>query len=260
MSSSANLPIQVLVEVVADSVASAVAAERAGAGRIELCCAIGEGGLTPSLGTLAEVVRAVRVPVFAMVRPRRGDFLFDAGEFRAMRRDLDAALAQGAHGIVTGMLDREGRVDRVRTAELVRAAGHAPVTFHRAFDLVPDGDEALEALVDLGIARLLTSGQAATAEQGLPRIAKLVARAAGRLCVMAGAGVRTHNAAALVRGAGVRELHLSASRYDASPMRWPRTGVAMGTQPVLPEDVVRSVDEAEVRGVVRAAAEATLRA
>lgn len=252
MTSAANLPSSVLVEVVADSVATAVAAERAGAHRLELCCAVGEGGLTPSLGTLAEVLHAVHVPVFAMLRPRRGDFLFDDGEFRAMRRDLDLLLHDGARGIVTGALRADGRIDRERTRELVRAAGRVPVTFHRAFDLVPDADEALETLVELGVARVLTSGQAPTAEGGVARIASLVARAGSRIHVMAGAGVRAHNAAAIVRATGVGELHLSASRYEPSAMHWPDTNVAMGTQPVLPETVVRAIDEGEVAGVVRA--------
>lgn len=252
MTSAANLPSPVLVEVVADSVATAIAAERAGAHRLELCCAVGEGGLTPSLGTLVEVLHAVHVPVFAMLRPRRGDFLFDDGEFRAMRRDLDLLLHHGARGIVTGALSADGRIDRERTRELVRAAGRVPVTFHRAFDLVPDADEALDVLVDLGVTRVLTSGQAPTAESGVARIAALVARARSRIHVMAGAGVRARNAAAIVRATGVSELHLSASRYDASAMHWPDANIAMGTQPVLPENVVRAIDEDEVRGVVRA--------
>lgn len=255
MSNGANLPSRVLVEVVVDSVATAIAAERAGASRLELCCAVGEGGLTPSLGTLGEVLEAANVPVFAMLRPRRGDFLFEAGEFRAMRRDLDLLLQHGARGIVTGALRADGSVDRDRVREMVAAAGRVPVTFHRAFDLVPDADAAIETLVDLGVARVLTSGQAPTAERGISRIRAFVARAAGRIVVMAGAGVRARNAAAIVRATGVTELHLSASRYDASAMRWPDASVAMGTQPAQPENVVRAIDEGEVTEVVRAAAD-----
>ena len=249
---------RVLVEVIADSPSGALLAEQAGADRIELCCAVAEGGLTPSLGLLRETLAVVRIPVVAMLRPRRGDFLYAADEFRVMQRDLDVLLQNGAHGIATGALLADGAIDEIRVAELVRAAGSVPVTFHRAFDCVRDPQRALETLVDLGVARLLTSGLAATATAGAARIRALHEQARSRLSIIAGAGVRAHNVAALLVATRVTEVHLSASRFDPSAMQHRNPAVAMGTQPAVDEFSVGATDANEIAGVASAARAATL--
>ncbi len=243
---------EVLVEVVADSAHGAVLAEAAGAHRIELCLAVGEGGLTPSIGLLRSVRAAVRIPVVAMLRPRRGDFLYSQDEFFVMRQDLDLLLQNGANGIVTGCLLPDGAVDCTRMEAIVRAAGRAPVTFHRAFDLVRDQEQTLEELIALKVARVLTSGLCATAPLGASQIRRMREQSRGRIAVIAGAGVRAHNVAQLVSDTGVREVHLSASCFVPSAMAHQVAGVAMGTLPQLAENMLRDTDADEVRAVVAA--------
>jgi copper homeostasis protein len=229
---AANAPF--VVEVAVDSVAGAIAAATAGAARLELCQALELGGLTPSRGLLEAVKAAVRVPVFAMVRPRAGDFLYERGEFAVMLRDVAALRAAGADGIVSGVLTADGELDRERLRELRAANGAAPFTCHRAFDLCADARRALDVLVDLGVPRVLTSGQAGDAPAGAAAIRAFVQHAADRVMVMAGAGVRDTNVRALVDASGVREVHLSASRYVPSAMVFRREGVPMAA--ALPRD------------------------
>ncbi len=246
-------PPQVLVEVAVDGVAGAVAAARAGAHRLELCAALGEGGLTPSLGMLAAVLAAVPgVPVLAMLRPRGGDFLYDPDELDVVRRDAGHLLAAGAAGVVFGALRADGSIDTAAVAGVVAAAAGRPVTFHRAFDLCRDARSALAELHRLGVARVLSSGQAAQAPTGSAVLAELVALAPPGLTVIAGAGVRAHNVRALVERTGVREVHLSATTWRASAMQFRRAGVPMGAQLPADEYQRRGTDPAEVAAVVAA--------
>jgi len=245
---------RVLVEVAIDSVGGAVAAAHGGADRLELCSSLGEGGLTPSLGLFDAVRAAVRLPVVVMVRPRAGDFLFDGDEFDVMRRDARLFRERGHDGIVTGALTANGEVDVPRLRELIEAASPLPITFHRAFDLCGDPRAPIEALVALGVRRVLTSGQAATAPGGAAAIARHVALAGNRLVVMAGAGVRADNVRELVATSGVREVHLSASAWAASAMTFRRGGVPMGAAPPPDEYVRRITDGRLVAAVVAALA------
>ena len=201
----------VLVEACVDAVEGAVLAERAGARRLELCAALAEGGTTPSAGTIAAVKAHVGIPVVVMVRPRGGDFLYSGAELEVMERDVHAARALGADGIATGALTADGEVDAAALRALVAAAAPLPVTVHRAFDVAPDLDAALEAVIAAGARRVLTAGGAPTAGEGAAALARLVRQAAGRAAIMAGGGVDAASAAALVRDAGVRELHVGGS-------------------------------------------------
>jgi copper homeostasis protein len=221
-------PSSVLVEACVDSVASAVAAVEGGAARLELCAGLVEGGLTPSAGMQALVRELVPVPIHVLIRPRGGDFLYDDGEMAVMLRDIADALRLGAGGVVLGVLNGDGRVDIERTRALIVAARPMSVTFHRAFDLSRDPAEALDALIALGVERVLTSGQAATAEEGMPVIARVVRQAAGRIAVLAGGGIDERNAARIVRETGVREVHVRGSRLVESAMTFRRAGVFMG--------------------------------
>ncbi len=241
------------MEIAIDSVAGARAAVAGGASRLELCAHLDAGGLTPSAGLLAAVLRQVagRVPVFAMVRPRGGDFCFDDDEFEVMQHEVTTLRDAGAQGIVTGLLLPTGLVDADRTRQLVERAAPLPVTFHRAFDLTTDAAEALETLVELGIARVLTSGQAATAEAGIECIETLCQRARDRIVVMPGAGIRAHNIRAIAERTGARELHLSARGTRPSTMQVTRD-VAMG--PADENRTVRITDETQVRDAVGALA------
>ncbi len=241
----------VLVEVCVESVAGAYAAVTGGAERIELCSSLSDGGLTPSAGLCEAVCAAVQVPVFAMVRPRAGDFFYDSTEVDVMTRDLDALRRAGAVGFVTGALTADGDVDRRRLRELVDLADGLPVTFHRAFDVCRDADEALEQLCALGVARVLTSGQRAAAPDGKRGIREAVERVGDRLVVMAGAGVRADNVVRLVEFTGVREVHLSAAGQRRSRMAFHREGVPMGTS-TQDERFIRTTDEVAVSRVVSA--------
>jgi len=236
----------VLLEIVAYSLASAKAAAAGGADRIELCENAAEGGTTPSLGTL-ESAKALGLPVHAMIRPRGGDFLYEPDEVRVMERDIDLALAAGADGIVLGALTPEAEVDVPLCRRLVDRAQGRPVTFHRAFDWAADPVRALDAVVQSGCRRLLTSGRAPTALAGAPLIADLVRRAAGRLVVMAGAGVSEANAAELVRLTGVRELHGSLGRVQPSRMRVRPPAVGLGTAPCWEADAIPCADPERIR-------------
>ncbi|GAA4155753.1 copper homeostasis protein CutC [Leifsonia shinshuensis] len=212
----------VLVEICLEDLAGVRLAEDAGADRIELCSALSDGGLTPSIGTVATVLRSVgRMGVNVLVRQRAGDFVFDAAELAAMVADIHAVRAlpnpRGvAVGFVVGALRPDGSVDVDATRTLVAACGDAAVTFHKAFDQVPDRAAALEELAALGVARILTSGGAATTLEGADELAALVVQAGERIVVLAGGGVRPGNVADLVRRTGVREVHLRAAATVAS--------------------------------------------
>lgn len=255
MSASAKSQPPVLVEVVVDSVAGARAAELAHADRIELCCALAEGGLSPTIGLLQEVKRHCRLPVVALLRPRGGDFLYDRDEFAVMRRDLEQLAAAGADAFAVGVLTADGDLDVARMRELTTAAAPVAVTCHRAFDLLRDADAALDQLIELGIARVLTSGQCATATAGQQRIRSLVHRADARIEVVAAAGIRAANVRELVRRTGVPAVHLSASAFLDSAMRHRNAAATMGTQPANGDYTLRTTDGAEVARVVAALAD-----
>ena len=196
-----------LVEACVESLEEALAAERGGARRLELCANMDVGGTTPS-GELFRAVRArVGIPIAMMIRPRGGQFVYSNAELESMRRDLDIAVELGADVAVIGVLDDHGRVDVARTRELVARAGSIPVTFHKAFDIVDDQERDLDILIDAGVTRVLTSGGAETAIEGADALARLVDRAAGRIAIMPGGKVRGNNVREIVERTGAREVH-----------------------------------------------------
>ncbi|MDR0182849.1 copper homeostasis protein CutC [Lysobacter arvi] len=212
----------VRLEIAANSLASALAAQEGGADRVELCENLGEGGCTPSYGTLAMARERLRIPLYVLIRPRGGDFLYDAHERDTMLRDIELCVRLGCDGVVIGALDREGDVDVALCRDLVAAARPLGVTFHRAIDVARDPHAALEAAIALGCERVLTSGARASAPDGAATIASFVQRAAGRLGVMAGAGITPANVRDLVQRTGVREVHASAKAPVESGMRLAR--------------------------------------
>jgi len=220
-------PASTLLEVTVESIAGARAALAGGAGRLELCSGLALGGLTPSAGLLAEVSEAVSLPLFVLIRPRPGDFFYDADDLAVMRRDIAESVRYGADGVVIGALDRNGSVDRGMVRALVESARPMAVTFHRAVDLARDLDEALDTLLELGVERVLSSGQARNAEEGIPVLTRMVQRDPARLTVIAAGGVRAANARRIVVETGVREIHSSAGvpRRALHPRR---EGVALG--------------------------------
>ncbi len=234
------------LEISANSLASALAAQEGGADRVELCENLGEGGTTPSYGAIAVARERLRIPLYVLIRPRGGDFLYDSAEREAMLADIQACVRLGCDGVVIGALDADGEVDTALCAELVAAAGPLGTTFHRAFDAARDPARALEAAVALGCERILTSGAAADAWAGADRIAALVAQAAGRIALMAGAGVTADNIRALAERSGADELHASAKAPRRSAMRYRNPALA-GLSP----DWVQS-DAARVRALADA--------
>ena len=202
----------VLVEACVDSVVSAVAAERGGAKRLELCDNLFDGGTTPSAGMISAVKAAVRIPVFVIIRPRGGGFVYSSEEMGVMRLDIEAARMLGADGVAVGVLTRDARIDVDQLRALMNHAAGLPVTFHRAFDLVRDPGEALEALIRERVARVLTSGGSQTALEGVEAIAKLVSRAAGQIAVMAGGGVREETVQEVVHRSKVTEVHVRGTK------------------------------------------------
>jgi copper homeostasis protein len=211
--------MRILIEAAVESLDDALAAVAGGADRLELCGDLSVGGTTPDPTLVRAVVDRVGVPVLAMIRPRGGSFVYSDPELDGMRRDIGAALDAGAAGVVLGVLDERHRVDLDRTRMLLDAAGGGErVTFHRAIDRTPDLAEGVDALVSLGVARVLTSGGAATASDGAAVLSALVTRAGERLRILAGGAVRATNVRDLVERSGVREVHARCER-DAERLR-----------------------------------------
>jgi copper homeostasis protein len=207
------------LEIAANSVASALAAEAGGAARVELFSALEVGGLTPSHAATAVARERLGIPVHALIRPRAGDFVFDDLECEVMRRDIEICKSLGCAGVVLGVLTADGDVDVSRCRALMEAARGMSVTFHRAFDFARDAERALEAVIALGCDRLLTSGQAADALAGAPLIRKLVEQARRRITIMPGGGIDAHNIAAIARATGAGEFHASAKVRVADRMQ-----------------------------------------
>lgn len=229
MKDSSTTPGKIQVEVCVDSVASAIAAERGGATRVELCSCLIEGGVTPNAGLIATTRAAISIPLHVMIRSRAGDFLYDSHEFDGMRRDIALAQRLGANGIVFGVLNVAGCVDLARTRELTELARPLAVTFHRAFDMTADLFRALEDLCMLGVDRVLTSGGEQTAVLGQQTIAQLVTRAHGKIAVMAGSGIKPDNARRLIEETGVKEIHVGLRTNLPSPMQHRNPRISMGS-------------------------------
>ena len=242
-----------IFEICVDSVEGVRAARAAGAARVELCASLLEGGITPSRGMIREARTVPGIKLHVIIRPRGGDFLFNDAEFAAMASDIETAKAEGADGIVIGQLTADGLVDVVRTRELMTLARPMAVTFHRAFDMTPDPFAALETLVELGIDRILTSGQEASVLEGLPMIAELVKRAGDRIVILPGGGITPRNVDRIVAAAHPKEIHFAALELAAGGMRFRRNHVFMGGELRPPEYDRLTTSEATIRAVIKKA-------
>lgn len=218
----------IVLEICAGSVTSCLAAQEGGAQRVEFCDNLLEGGTTPSFGQLAAARDRLWITLNAIIRPRGGDFLYSELEFEVMERDVLACRKIGVDGIVIGLLNQDGSIDIPRTKRLVELAGTMPVTFHRAFDVARDPQQALEDIISTGCTRLLSSGQAATALEGAALLQQLQQQAGDRLIVMPGAGVRGNNIGELVQKTGCREFHSSGRAPFPSGMTYRNPAVNMG--------------------------------
>jgi copper homeostasis protein len=203
----------VLLEISLDSVVSAIAAEKGGAARVELCSNLAEGGITPDAGLIKLTRKSVFIPLFIIIRPRPGDFSYSDSEFEIMKRDIILAKKLGAEGVVVGILRADGTIDIDRMKTSIQLARPMQVTFHRAFDIASDPFSALDDLIRLGIERLLTSGQCKSAFEGMQLIAELGARANNRITIMPGCGIHRGNIQAIRKKTGAAEFHIGTAAH-----------------------------------------------
>ena len=242
-----------IVEIAVYNIESALKAQEGGADRIELCDNPGDGGTTPSYGTIEVVRNNANLDVFVMLRPRGGDFCYSNDEFYSMKRDLLQCQKLSVDGFVFGMLNPDGTIDKKRCRELIDKARPLTVTCHRAFDMTRDPFEALEDCIEVGFERILTSGQQAKAVMGVGLIAELVKQARGRIKIMPGSGVNEDSVQEIVSKTGVDEIHFSALAFKDSRMGFRNQAIsAMGSETGT-EFKVRTVDPERVRNIRRLA-------
>jgi len=237
------------LEVCANGYESALNAQIGGAKRVELCDNLAEGGTTPSYSQIALSKKNLGIEVWPIIRPRGGDFFYSDIEFELMKEDIKICKSLNCDGIVIGILKADGSIDKTRCAELIELAKPMPVAFHRAFDMSNDMEKALEDLIDLGIARVLSSGGANSAIDGLEKLAKLVTQANGRISIMPGAGINENNIAKLISTTGAKEFHASAKAFVSSKMTFRNTESKMGSIEDEYQYELTSVDK--VRGLVK---------
>jgi copper homeostasis protein len=240
---------EIAVEVCAYSLFSCLAADRAGANRVELCASPYEGGTTPSTGLVKQVLANTSIEVHAMLRPRGGDFCYDASEKQTMLAEASDLVAAGVHGLVVGALLPNGDLDVAFLAEIKRIVGGVALTCHRAIDVSRDPFEVMEGLIQLGFVRILSSGQKDKAMEGIEALAEMVERADGRIQIMAGSGVNPQNCA-FFKQIGVNAIHLSARTVRNSMMEYRRPGISMGGVSEISEFEVAFASEEIIRQAI----------
>jgi copper homeostasis protein len=232
-----------MLEVIGFNIDACLKAQSAGASRIELCANPGGGGTTPSYGFIKAAKTLLSIPVVVMIRPREGDFLYNDEEFEIMKTDIGMCRELGCDGVVTGILNDDGRIDK-RRMSILKAMSGIPMSFHRAFDRVADPFTALEDLINIGCERVLTSGGRPTAEAALDRLKALVVQAAGRITVMPGGGIRSTNIRSIAQSTGAAEFHTSASLLKSGLMKFINARMKE-------ELTYADVDEHEIASMVR---------
>lgn len=236
------------IEVAVFNIESAMHAQKGGAGRVELCDNPSEGGTTPSFGVMEIVRQALNIDVYAMIRPRGGDFVYSAYEYHAMKRDIEMCKRASLDGVVLGILKPDGTIDKERCRKLIEAARPMKVTCHRAFDFTRDAYEALNDCLEAGFDRILTSGRQPTAEGGMDLIKELVIRSDGKISIMAGVGISEVNVIPVVSHTGVNEVHFSARTYK--PSEHPRHNHLISLKDTLPDDSGKWVaDEEKIKRI-----------
>ncbi|MGS2762351.1 copper homeostasis protein CutC [Sinomicrobium sp. M5D2P9] len=237
-----------LIEICANSFESARNAQLAGADRIELCTELAVGGITPSYGLIKKVTEELDIPVYVLIRPRSGSFCYDDTEFDIMKRDIEFCRETGCAGIVSGVLTRENDLDAERTKELVDVSGSLSFTFHRAFDWVNTPLETADRLYNLGVKRILTSGQKSTAREGMDMLIKLQRHCEGRPVIMPGGGVNADNITDFSEN-GFREIHFSATTFRQVLSETPE--ISMNSLKFQDETMVASSDKDKIETIIR---------
>ncbi|MFH1179683.1 MAG: copper homeostasis protein CutC [Candidatus Bathyarchaeota archaeon] len=245
-----------ILEVCANSLASALAAQTGGAYRVELCDNLYEGGTTPSLGCIKLAREKLDIKLNVLIRPRGGDFLYSDDEMEIIKRDIQTCKQVGVDGVVIGFLTPDGDIDKDRTRKRIKAAHPLSVTFHRAFDVCRDPYKALDELVSLGVDRILTSGQRNAAPQGVELISELVDLAGNNVIIMPGAGLKPENIKDFHLQVRAEEYHSTLHREIASEMRYRKAGVYMGGSPMIPEYSNNQTDQERVRRFINVLMEA----
>ncbi|MCW8328015.1 copper homeostasis protein CutC [Photobacterium sp. SDRW27] len=241
------------IEVCIDNIESLHYAQQGGATRIELCSSLALGGLTPNFGLMQLAAKHASIPVYAMIRPRQGDFLFSDQDVEIMLADIYAVKKAGLQGVVVGVLNAQGQVDSVILRSLIKEAGSLGVTFHRAIDQCPEPFEALESIMSAGCERVLTSGLEASALDGAEMLRRMVDYCGNKLSIMAGAGVTADNVAEIIQKSNVHEVHLSGKSTRPSNMITYASQAHMGNADV--DDFSIPVTSAEkVAAVIHAVA------
>ena len=236
---------KVILEVAVFSIEAALSAINAGANRIEFCENPSEGGTTPSFGSLKTLISLTDIPVFPIIRPRGGDFLYTQSEFEVIKADLLMVKELGYPGAVIGLLNEDGSIDVKRTSELVQLAAPLEITFHRAFDRCHDPLKGLEDIIMTGCKRILTSGQVPNVGDALPLMKQLVEKAADRIIILPGSGVRSNNCKNIIDATGAIEIHSSARKAISSLMNY--------NAPTMNENMISmGVDEKEIQAMLLA--------
>lgn len=238
------------LEICVDSLESAINAQIAGAGRIELCTNLMEGGTTPGYGTIISVRNNLSIGVNVLIRPRGSDFFYTDPEFDIMRRDIEVCGEAGADGIVLGILLADGNIDIERTGKLIEIASPMTITFHRAFDMCLDPVRGLEDIIATGAERVLTSGHRNYASDGAELIERLIKQANNRIIIMPGGGINETNIAAIARSTGAHEFHLTGKKLIDSEMVFRKTGISMGGIPGIDEYSRKVADTEKITNII----------
>lgn len=241
---------KILIEVCVDSVESAIASQNGGADRVELCDNLMDGGTTPSFGSIEQARKRLKIGLQVIIRPRGGDFLYSDLEFEIIKRDIEICKQIGVDGVVIGILTADGEIDAERTKQLIELTRPLSVTFHRAFDVAKDARKSLETLISLGIDRVLTSGQEATAFEGIDTIAELVRQAEDRIIILGCGNLNPRNLKKFVEKTKVKEVHLTGFADVESRMNYRNERVYMGGTLRTPE-FSRSVVDPQIIGKLR---------
>ncbi len=243
--------MSIILEACVDSPESAITAANSGAERIELCTGLSEGGLTPSMGIIKETLKCVKINLNILLRPRGGDFYYSNKEFEVIKEDLLTVKTLGCNGVVIGILNPDATIDTCRTSELIELARPMDITFHRAFDMTSCPLKALDDLLSLGIDRILTSGQSASAIKGSKLIKKLNVIAKEKIIIMPGGGINESNVQELIRKTGVKEIHASARSKVKSKMKYKNLNCSMGKKSFDSEYTLTITDKTKLKNIVQ---------
>lgn len=239
-----NIFMNFKLEVIGFTIEACIQAQAAGVHRIELCDNVNEGGTTPSYGFIKAAREKLNIDLFPMIRPRGGDFLYSDEEFEIMKEDIKLCKQLGCDGVVFGMLNADGSIDKKRMSTLIELAYPLGVTIHRAFDRTADACQALEDVIEIGCERILTSGQKPNVMDGTDLIAQLIKQADERIILMPGSGLKSYNVAELAKKTGATEFHTSARADIEGKMSFANAAMNENLRSV-------SVDEKEIRRIIK---------